>query len=116
MIWDMGYSSYTAEFKIECVRRYFSPPRISARLLALEKGVPFHTLQDWIRKAKNAGMLNPGETLPAMVEVKAAAPIAPVARETADAVPAATFSVAIGKATLTLPSSMLAQVLRELSR
>ena len=67
------------------------------------------------RKARKAGMLNVGETLPAMVEVKAPAP-APIAEGVPNAVPAATFSVSIGKATLTLPSSMLAQVLRELSR
>jgi len=115
MIWGTGYSNYTTEFKIECVRRYFSPPRISVRLLALEKGVPFHTLSEWIGKARRAGMLNVGEALPAMVEVKAPA-TAPIAEGVPDDAPAATFSVSIGKATLTLPSSMLAQVLRELSR
>ena len=30
-----GYSNYTTEFKIECVRRYFSLPRASVRLLTL---------------------------------------------------------------------------------
>ena len=75
----MGYSSYSTEFKIECVRRYFSQPRISARLLALEKG-GFHTLQDWIKKAKRAGMLNPGEEIPTMVEVRPALPPPPAGR------------------------------------
>ena len=74
----MGYSNYTTEFKIECVRWYFSSPRISVRLLALEKGVLFHALSEWIGKARKAGMPNMGEALPAIVELKAPSP-APLA-------------------------------------
>ena len=56
-------------------------------------------------------MLGPGEKLPAMVEVG-------LPQAEADPVPdgPATFTISIGKATLTLPSSMLAQALEALSR
>ena len=111
----MGYSTYTTEFRIECVRRYFTPPRISLRLLALEKRVPFHTLQDWVRKAKKAGMLNSGESLPAMVEVAMPPARAEEAAKDSGANPP-TATIAIGKATVTLPPSMLAEALEALLR
>ena len=104
----MGYSSYSTEFKIECVRRYFSQPKISARLLALEKGVPFHTLQDWIKKARKAGMLNPGEGIPAMVEVR---PALPSPAGGASATPPSAEAV-----TMTVPPSLLPQALEALLR
>ena len=108
----MGYSKYSTELKVECVRRYFSPPRISVRLLALEKGIPFETVSEWIKKAKRAGMLNPGEPIPAMVEVKAALPPAEAREEPAPA--QATVTISIGKATVTMPSSLLSQALEAL--
>ena len=111
----MGYSKYSTELKVECVRRYFSPPRISVRLLALEKGIPFETVSEWIKKAKRAGMLNPDEPIPAMVEVKTAALPPAEARE--EPVPAqATVTISIGKATVTMPPSMLAEALEALLR
>lgn len=111
----MGYSTYTTEFRIECVRRYFAPPRISLRLLALEKGVPFHTLQDWVRKAKKAGMLGSDESLPAMVEVAMPPARADEAAKAPEANPA-TATITIGKATVTLPAPMLAEALEALLR
>ena len=60
-----------------------------------------------------AGMLNPGEPLPAMVEVGAALP--PPAEELPSPIPA-TVTISIGKATVTLPSSMLAEALEALLR
>jgi len=111
----MGYSSYSAEFKIECVRRYFSEPRISARLLALEKGFPFHTLQDWIKKSRKAGMLNPGEGIPAMVEVRPALPSSACGASAA-APSAEAVTISIGRATVTVPPSLLPQALEALPR
>ena len=110
----MGYDSHTAELKIECVRRYFSEPRISMRTLAKEKGVSFSTLSNWVQKARKAGMLNPGEPLPAMVEVPA--PLMPAADDAAPAPIQATVTISIGKATVTLPPSMLPQALEALLR
>ena len=107
----MGYSAYTTEFRIECVRRYFSQPRISARLLALS----FHTLQDWIRKARKAGMLNPEEGIPAMVEV-AMPPVRADGAAKASGANPATATITIGKATVMLPASMLPQALEALLR
>ncbi|MDY6391323.1 MAG: hypothetical protein SPL80_00625 [Bacilli bacterium] len=37
----MGYDSHAAELKIECVRRYFSEPRISMRTLVKGMGESF---------------------------------------------------------------------------
>ena len=110
----MGYDSHTAELKIECVRRYFSEPRISMRTLAKEKGVNFSTLSNWVQKARKAGMLNPGEPLPAMVEVPA--PLTPAADDAAPAPTQGTVTISIGKATVTLPASMLPQALEALLR
>lgn len=113
----MGYSSHTADLKIECVRRYFSDPPISIRKLAKEKGVNFCTMAHWIAKAKKAGMLNPGERLPAMVEV--AMPPSPIegpAKPSAAAAPPQAVTISIGKATVTLPASMLTEALEALLR
>jgi|GEM_PF-2443302 len=68
----MGYQHYTADFKLSFLKRYFTPPMKPVRDLAAELGVPFSTLAEWVTKARKAGMLNPGEPLPAMVEVGAA--------------------------------------------
>ena len=85
------------------------------RLLALEKGVPFHTLQDWLRRAKKTGMLNSDESLPAMVEVAMPPARADEAAKASCANPA-TATITIGKATVTLPASMLPQALEALLR
>ena len=110
----MGYSTHTTELKIECVNRYFSDPPVSIRRLAKEKGVRASTLSNWVRKARKAGMLNPGEKLPAMVEV--ALPPAPAEAPKATAAPTApqAVTITIGKATVTLPPSMLAEALEAL--
>ena len=109
----MGYSKHTTSMKIECVRRYFSDPDISIRRLAEEKGVSFSTLSHWIKTARKAGLLNPGEALPAMVEVALPAdqPAPPPGPD-----PSAAVTITIGKATVTLPPSMLAQALEALLR
>ena len=112
----MGYSSHTAELKIECVGRYFSEPPISIRELAREKGVNFTTLAHWIAKARKAGMLNPGEKLPAMVEVALPPAPAETPRPAASAATPQAVTITIGKATVTLPPSMLAEALEALLR
>lgn len=113
----MGLNAYSTELKIECVRRYFSDPPISIRKLAKEKGVNFCTMAHWIAKAKKAGMLNPGERLPSMVEVAMPpAPIEEPAKPSAAAAPPQAVTISIGKATVTLPASMLSQALEALLR
>lgn len=113
----MGYIRYTTEFKLECLRKYFTPPMKPVRVIALETGVPFSTLAEWVTKARKAGMLNSGESLPAMVEVAM-----PATRAEETAKPAAlatspqTVTITIGKATVTLPASMLAEALEALLR
>ena len=111
----MGYSTHTTELKIECVNRYFSDPPVSIRRLAKEKGVRASTLSNWVQKAKKAGMLSPGEPLPAMVEV-AMPPDAAEETPKATAAPTApqAVTITIGKATVTLPPSMLAEALEAL--
>jgi len=113
----MGYIRYTTEFKLECLRKYFTPPMRPVRVIALETGVPFSTLAEWVTKARKVGMLNPGERLPAMVEVamppaRAEEPPKPAAAPTT---PQA-VTITIGKATVTLPASMLAEALEALLR
>jgi len=110
----MGYQRYTADFKLACLKRYFTPPMKPVRELAAELGVPFSTLAEWVTKARRAGMLNPGEPLPAMVEVPA--PLTPAAGDAAPAPIQATVTISIGKATVTLPPSMLPQALEALLR
>ena len=113
----MGYIRYTTEFKLECLRKYFTPPMKPVRVIALETGVPFSALAEWVTKARKAGMLNSGESLPAMVEV--AMPPARAEETTkpaASATPPQTVTVTIGKATVTLPPSMLAEALEALLR
>lgn len=109
----MGYQRYTTDFKLACLKRYFTPPMKSVRDLAVELGVPFSTLAEWVTKARKAGMLNPGESLPAMVEVGAA--FSSPAEEPPAPIPA-TVTISIGRATVTLPSSMLPQALEALLR
>ena len=109
----MGYQRYTTDFKLACLKRYFTPPMKPVRDLAAELGVPFSTLAEWVTKARKAGMLNPGEPLPAMVEVGAALPSP--AEEPPAPIPA-TVTISIGRATVTLPSSMLPQALEALLR
>ena len=111
----MGYDSHTAELKIECVRRYFSEPRISMRTLAKEKGVSFSTLSSWVQKARKAGMLNPGEGIPAMVEVRPALPSSACGASAA-APSAEAVTISIGRATVTVPPSLLPQALEALPR
>lgn len=109
----MGYQRYTTDFKLICLKRYFTPPMKPVRELAAELGVPFSTLAEWVTKARKAGMLNPGEPLPAMVEVGAALPSP--AEEPPAPIPA-TVTISIGKATVTMPSSLLPQALEALLR
>lgn len=109
----MGYQRYTTDFKLICLKRYFTPPMKPVRELAAELGVPFSTLAEWVTKARKAGMLNPGEPLPTMVEVGAVLP--PPAEERPSPIPA-TVTISIGKATVTLPPSMLAEALEALLR
>ena len=113
----MGYIRYTTEFKLECLRKYFTPPMKPVRVIALETGVPFSTLAEWVTKARKAGMLNSGESLPAMVEV--AMPPASAEETTkpvAKTPPSQAVTITIGKATVTLPASMLPQALEALLR
>jgi len=109
----MGYQRYTTDFKLACLKRYFTPPMKPVRDLSAELGVPFSTLAEWVTKARKAGMLNPGEPLPAMVEVGAALPLP--AEEPTSPIPA-TVTISIGKATVTMPSSLLSQALEALLR
>lgn len=109
----MGYQRYTTDFKLACLRRYFTPPMKPVRDLSVELGVPFSTLAEWVTKARKAGMLNPGEPLPAMVEVGTALP--PAAEERPSPIPA-TVTISIGRATVTLPPSLLSQALEALLR
>ena len=113
----MGYADYSAEVKIECVRRYFSEPPITMRELAEEMGVNRGSLFNWIKKARIAGMIAQGESLPAMVEV----PMPPAPAEESPKPAAApttpqAVTITIGKATVTLPPSMLAEALEALLR
>lgn len=66
----------------------------------------FSALSHWIKKARKVGLLNPGEGLPAMVEVALPADQPPPGPD-----PSAAVTITIGKATVTLPPSMLAQAL-----
>ena len=109
----MGYQRYTTDFKLVCLKRYFTPPMKPVRDLSVELGVPFSTLAEWVTKARKAGMLNPGEPLPAMVEVPA--PLTAAADDGAAPIQA-TVTISIGKATVTLPASMLAEALEALLR
>ena len=109
----MGYQRNTTDFKLACLKRYFTPPMKPVRDLSAELGVPFSTLAEWVTKARKAGMLNPGEALPAMVEVGADLP-SPA--EEPPAPTPATATISIGRATVTLPASMLAEALEALLR
>ena len=114
----MGYQRYTTDFKLACLKRYFTPPMKPVRELSAELGVPFTTLAEWVTKARKAGMLNPGEAVPAMVEVRPAETPVTAEAAIAPATPddAATVTISIGKATVTMPSSLLPQALEALLR
>ena len=113
----MGYQRYTTDFKLACLKRYFTPPMKPVRDLAAELDVPFSTLAEWVTKARKAGMLSSGESLPAMVEVAMPPARAEEAAEpAASATPPRTVTITIGKATVTLPASMLAEALEALLR
>ena len=49
-----GYQRYTTDFKLACLKRYFTPPMKPVRDLAAELGVPFSTLAEWVTKARKA--------------------------------------------------------------
>ena len=42
----MGYQRYTTDFKLACLKRYFTPPMKPVRDLSVELGVPFSTLAE----------------------------------------------------------------------
>ena len=40
----MGYQRYTTDFKLACLKRYFTPPMKPVRDLSAELGVPLSTI------------------------------------------------------------------------
>lgn len=53
----MGYQRYTTDFKLACLKRYFTPSMKPVRDLSIELGVPFITLAEWAIRA--AGVVKP---------------------------------------------------------